>query len=176
MTSLLDAIENGFNWLLYLLILLVAISIGVITILIPLNLLLVKMQWGSLWWLNEAVEYPLYGGVFLGAPWVLQQGAHVRVDVISSVLPKPVAVHLERMIDLVGAGLCAVLCYYGTRAMLLEYEDGTLPDKGLRIANWIVLAVFCFSFALLFIEFLFRMRRASRIVEEEKSAPVKAAF
>ncbi|MGI9422369.1 MAG: TRAP transporter small permease [Hyphomicrobiaceae bacterium] len=173
---LLDAIEAGFNWLLYLLIVIVAISIGVITILIPLNLLLVKMHWGALWWLNEAVEYALYAGVFLGAPWVLQQGAHVRVDVISSALSKPAAVHLERVIDAIGASLCVVLCYYGTRAMLLEYQDGTLPDKDLRIANWIVLAVFCLSFALLFIEFLFRIRRASRIVEEEKSAPVKAAF
>ena len=55
-----------------------AVSIGLIAVLIPLNLLLIKMQWGSIWWLYEAVEYALYVGVFIGAPWVLRQGAHVR--------------------------------------------------------------------------------------------------
>lgn len=176
MTSMLDALEAFFNRLLFFLIMIVAASIGLITVLIPFNLLLIKMQWGALWWLNEAVEYALFAGVFMGAPWVLQQGAHVRVDLLFAALPKAAAVHLERLIDVIGAGLCAILCFYGTRAMLLEFEDGTLPDKDLRIPNWYMLAIFSASFLLLFVEFLFRLRRARRIVEEEKATPIKAAF
>jgi len=176
MTNFLNMAESGFNRFIWFLIALVAVSIGLFAILIPFNLLLIKMQWGALWWLYEAVEYTLYVGVFLGAPWVLQQGAHVRIDVVASALPAKAAVQLERLVDLFGAGLCAVLCFYGARAMIWEFIDGTLPDKDLRIANWYMMAVFAFSFFLLAIEFLFRIRRASAIVKEGATSVTKAAF
>ncbi|MGK0172939.1 MAG: hypothetical protein ACI9W2_004683, partial [Gammaproteobacteria bacterium] len=77
MAAFLDTVERGFSALLDALIGVVALSIGLIAFAIPLNLLLVKMHWGNFWWLHEAIEYALYVGVFIGAPWVLQQGAHV---------------------------------------------------------------------------------------------------
>ena len=60
MTHFLDVVELWFNRLLKLLIGLVAISIALFAILIPVNLILIKTQIGSLSWLNEAVEYALY--------------------------------------------------------------------------------------------------------------------
>ncbi|MCP4315740.1 MAG: TRAP transporter small permease [Hyphomicrobiales bacterium] len=176
MTLILEATEAGFNRLLQILIALVAGSIGLFAILIPFNLLLIKANWGAIWWLHEAVEYALYVGIFLGAPWVLQQGAHVRVDVFSTNLPRRLAVQLERLLDCFGAGLCVILCFYGARAAIWEFEDGTLPDKDLRIANWYMLAVFAISFFLLTLEFLFRFRRARAIVDEDASKSVKASF
>ncbi len=174
MNSVIDRFEAGFNRLLVGLAALVAISIGLIAILIPLNLLLIKMQWGSIWWLFEGVEYMLYVGAFIGAPWVLQQGAHVRVDVLILALPKAAAARLEQFLDLLGTALCLFLCFYGIRAMISEFEDGSLPDKDLRIANWYMMAVFAFAFFLLAVEFLLRFRRARRIVAE--AAPSKAGF
>lgn len=162
----LDKLESAFHGLTGLLIALVAVSIGLFAVSIPLNLLLIKLQLGVIDWLHEGIEYALYVGVFLGAPWVLQQGAHVKVDLFSASLGPAAAVVLERIVDCLGALICAVLCVYGFRAMLLEYEDGTLPDKDLVIANWYMMAVFAFSFLLLTIEFLFRIRRASQIVAE----------
>jgi TRAP-type C4-dicarboxylate transport system permease small subunit len=169
MVRIFDTFEAGLGRLTRFLAVLVAISIGLITVLIPLNLLLVKTQLGGLWWLYEAVEYALYVGVFIGAPWVLQQGAHVRVDVILSALPRLQAVRLERLVDLASALLCLGLCYYGARATLVEFAAGTLPDKDLRIANWTMTAVFAFSFLLLAVEFGFRFRRAGDIVAGEKA-------
>ncbi len=172
----IDAFEAGFNWLLLFLAALVAISIGLIAVLIPINLLLIKMTWGNIWWLYEGVEYALYAGVFLGAPWVLQQGAHVRVDILSAALPKSMAAQLERILDFAAAGLCLVLCYYGIRATISEYVDGTMPDKVLSIANWIILVVFAFSFFLLAIEFLLRVRRAREIVAKAETSATKSGF
>lgn len=176
MANLIDAFEVGFNRLLLALAYGVAISIGLIAVLIPLNLLLIKMVWGNIWWLYEGVEYTLYVGVFLGTPWVLQQGAHVRVDVLADNLSKSAAAQLERMVDLGGALLCAFLCYYGIRATVAEYEDGTMPDKILSIANWIMLSVFAVSFLLLTIEFLLRLRRAKEISDREKAAAAESGF
>jgi TRAP-type transport system small permease protein len=165
-----DAFEAGFNRLTVFLAALAAGSIGLIAVLIPLNLFLVKFQLGSIWWLYEAVEYALYVGVFIAAPWVLQQGAHVRVDVVVSALPRLTAVRLERIVDVASAALCLLLCYYGVRATIGEFQDGTLPDKDLRIANWYMTAVFAFSFLALAIEFAFRFRRAGEVAAEAKAA------
>lgn len=175
MGKLIDQFEAAFERLLSLIAGLVAISIALIAIGIPLNLLLIKMQWGSIWWMYEAVEYALYVGVFIAAPWVLRQGAHVRIDVVTANLPHALAVRLEQALDGFGAALCIVLCVYGVRAAVWEFQDGTLPDKDLRIANWYMLAVFAAAFALLAVEFLLRMRRAAALLESETGAS-KAGF
>ena len=176
MVKFLDTLEHRFNQLIEFFAAMVAVSIGLFAVLIPLNLLLIKMEWGSFWWLYEGVEYALYVGVFIGAPWVLKKGAHVRVDVIVVALSAKLAVQLERLLNVVGATLCLVLCIYGTRAALWEFEDGTLPDKDLRIANWYMLSVFAISFFLLAVEFLFRLRRAEMIIKEKASSPSEAGF
>ncbi len=172
MPQCLDTVENGFNRLNLALAAVAAILIGLITVLIPLNLVLVSLRWGSMWWLYEAVEYALYVGVFIGAPRVLHLGAHVRVDVLVSALPPAVAIRLEQAVDAFAALLCLTLCYYGTRAALSEFDYGTLPDKDLRIDNWYMLTVFAASFLLLAIEFLFRIRRASRTGDDDGGIPV----
>lgn len=166
MRWLIDLFEAGFNRVLRFLAALVALSIGLFAVLIPLNLALIKLQFGGIWWLYEAVEYVLYMGIFLGAPWVLQQGAHVRVDVFVSALPAAVAERLEQVVDAAGVVLCLVLAYYGLRAAISEFEDGTLPDKDLRIDNWVMMAVFAFSFLLLAIEFVLRIRRARELIAQ----------
>ena len=106
MRSPLDSIEVVFNRATVLLAALVAISIGLIALLIPLNLFLVKTHLGSIWWLFEGVEYSLYFGLFLGAPWVMQQGAHVKVDVLTTALPEQSAKRLEKFLDSAGLALC----------------------------------------------------------------------
>ena len=73
MNLFLDRFETGFNRFTHFCAALVAISIALIAFLIPLNLLMVKAQLGGIWWLFEGVEYVLYCGVFIGAPWVLQK-------------------------------------------------------------------------------------------------------
>ncbi len=154
----------------------VAVSIGLFAILIPLNLFLVFVGWGSLAWLYEAVEYALYVGVFIGAPWVLRQGAHIRVDVVIAALPGSAAARLEKILDAAGFLLCLLLSVYGLRATLLEFEDGTLPDKDLRIENGYMMAVFALSFLLLAVEFMLRFRRAADGAAEDEGAPAGSGF
>ena len=55
----IDRFEAGFNHVVLYLAYLVALSIGLIAVLIPLNLFLIKTQLGSIWWLYEGVELSL---------------------------------------------------------------------------------------------------------------------
>jgi TRAP-type C4-dicarboxylate transport system permease small subunit len=80
------------------------------------------------------------------------------------------------MLDIAGASLCALLCFYGIRVTVSEFQDGTLPDKDLRIETGYIMAVFAVSFLLLAIEFLLRFRRAREIVVKEESAAAGAGF
>ena len=176
MAKFLDRFESAFSRLTVFLAALVAGSIGVFAVLIPINLLLIKLKLGSFPWLYEGVEYALYVGVFIAAPWVLQQGAHVRIDVLVLALPKKIGVRLGQALDIAGASLCLLLFFYGLRATITEFEDQTLPDKDLRIESWYMMAVFSFSFVLLAITFLLRLRREKEIVAKEESAISEAGF
>ena len=172
----IDRFEAVFNRITLYLAYLVALSIGLFAVLIPFNLFLIKTQLGSIWWLYEGVEYTLYFGVFIGAPWVLNQGAHVRVDVVTSVLSVESSRKLERTMDIAGALLCALLCFYGSRVTIWEFQDGTLPDKDLRIPTGYMMVIFSASFFLLAIEFLLRFRRAGSDPEDADSDKPRSGF
>ncbi len=145
----------------------VAVSIGLFAVFIPLNLLLIRLGFGGWWWLYEGVEYALYAGIFLGAPWVLRLGAHIRVDIFVDSLPEAAAGVLDRLLNLAGAALCLLLCVYGTRSAIAEFADNILPDKDLRIPTGYLMVLFAFAFLMLAVEFLLRMRRA----QAEEPAP-----
>jgi len=160
MRKVIDRFEALFNAFNTFIAGLVAVTIGLFAVLIPFDLMLRKLSWGNLAWLHEGIEYTLYVGVFLSAAWVLNKGAHVRVDIIVSALPKRLAMRMEKALDIAGAILCIVLCYYGITAAITEYMDETLPDKDLRIENWYMMVAFALAFAMLTVEFLLRFRRA----------------
>ena len=164
MSSFLDRFEAVFERLNQGIAVVVALSIGAFAILVPLDLFLRKLGWTNLPWLNEGAEYGLYICVFMSSAWVLNKGAHVRVDIIIGALPTGVSLRLERLLDIAGAILCAILCYFGLSGVIAELslDAPTLPDKDLRIENWYMLLVFAISFALLAIEFLLRFRRAGK--------------
>jgi len=164
----LDRFEAGFERLMVFFASLVAISIALFAILIPIDLFLRSVGWGNMWWLYEGIEYALYAGIFLGAPWVLREGAHVRVDVLVSILPKKVSARLEQALDIFGAILCGALTYYAVRSMIADYVENSLPDKVLVIPDWWLMLIFSVAFTMLTIEFLLRLRRAHG--EEEVKA------
>jgi len=176
MQAFSDRFETGFHRLNTFLAALVAISIGMMAILIPLDLMVRSLKWGNMPWLYEGIEYTLFFGIFLGAPWVLQQGAHVRVDVLLTMLPAPVAARLEQVLDVAGALLCATLCYYGIEATILHYVEGYMPDKMLKVANWYLMAGFAVAFAMMTIEFLLRARRVRAVLANDGDPVAKAGF
>ena len=168
--------ETAFNRLCLIFAACTAVSIALFAILIPFDLLIRSIGWGNMSWLHEGVEYALYVGVFLGAPWVLQQGAHIRVDLFLAQLPKKLTVFAEICLDILGFIICMFLFYYGLLGTIEAYIDKSIPDKLLKIANWWMLLVFALSFCMLAVEFLFRVRRARTAVEKEKTLSNRAGF
>jgi len=110
-------------------------------------------------WSNEVSELMLYLTTTLVAPWLLRQGQHIRVDILLTALPPRLAWVLEWVGDTVGLACCLFMAWYGTRAALASYQQGSLNIKTLVTPEWWSLAPLPIVFVLLSIEMLFRMQR-----------------
>ena len=139
---------------------LVGISIGLFAVAISLDLVLRLFEIGNLPGVQEIIEYLLYFGVFLAAPWVLRLNAHVRVDLIIESVPQQTRIAAERTLDAFGLCVCAVLAYFGMVNLLTALEFGSQQSKYYTVDEWFLLTFFVASFVLLAIEFLFRIIRA----------------
>ena len=141
---------------------------------ISLDLALRSLDLGNIPWLNEVTEYLLYAGTFLGAPWALRLGAHVRVDLLESALPRDAARRLEQMIDVLGFVISAVLFWYGSVAVRDAVVSGAMQYKMLATPEWLLLLPFALSMLLLSIEFGLRFLRARDATDRDDAAPDEA--
>lgn len=154
----------------------VALSIAFIALSIPLDLLMRRAGLGNIPWLYEVIEYVLYAGVFLAAPWVLREGAHVRVDLLTSGLPARAAAALEQLLDVLGAVVAGALSYYGWRATVETYVGESRQFKTLIVHDWWLMAIFCVAALLMTVEFLLRVRRARETLRAGEEAAARSGF
>jgi TRAP-type C4-dicarboxylate transport system permease small subunit len=110
-------------------------------------------------WANEITEYALYLTTLLTAPWLLRRGQHVRIDMFLVIVPPRVAWLMEAMADVVGFAASLVLVWYGTVMTLQSARLGSLTIKNLVFPEWWLLAPLPACFALLALEFVFRLHR-----------------
>jgi TRAP-type C4-dicarboxylate transport system permease small subunit len=172
----LEKIDRFFGRLNHGLGLIVAVTIGLFALSISGDLAMRRLGLGNMPWLYEMIEYILYAGVFLAAPWVLREGAHVRVDLLLSALPRNAALQLERALDVTGAAVCAALGYYGWQAGLEAFVGDSRQFKTLIVYDWWLMAIFTVSLALLAIEFLLRLRRTAAAFADIDDPASKAGF
>jgi TRAP-type C4-dicarboxylate transport system permease small subunit len=108
---------------------------------------------------NELSEESLYLITLLAAPGLLRQGQHIRIDIVLRALPRRLGWIMEWVGDIVGLICCLVFVWYGTSAAAASFFDGSISIKTLVLPEWWLLAPMPVAFALLAIEFVFRMHR-----------------
>jgi TRAP-type transport system small permease protein len=151
--------DDFFGRILDFLAYLVGLMFGIGTALIALDVALRNLAGIGFPWLIDAIEYGLFAGTFLAAPWVLREGAHVRVDVVVSALPPRGAALLETIADLIGLAVCLILLWYGVKVTLTAEALGSMVLKSIIFPEWWALAVVPLSSLLLAIEFVLRLCR-----------------
>lgn len=144
---------------------LVGLSLGLFAVAISLDLFLRLFGLGNLSGMQEIIEYVLFAGVFLSAPWVLRLGAHVRVDLLLASLSGKTANACNRMLDIVGLLICVILVWFGAINLSTSYAFNSLQMKYFNVPEWWLLTVFVISFALLALEFLCRLLRGGNAPE-----------
>lgn len=148
---------QGYRRLLHTIGMVVGLCFGAIAVLIPLDMLLRATGLSSLPWLSEVVEYTIFIGVFLAAPWVLADNGHVKVDLLATALPLRAARLLERALCVIGFVICASFVVIATIGALDAHAFGAMIRRSLVIPEWWLLTVFIAAMLLMCIEFLIRI-------------------
>ena len=134
-----------------------AILIAAVALGISLDVIQRNIGWGTFSWMLEASEYAIFVATFLGAPWVLRLGAHVRVDVLVTSLPPRAARVFETLANLVGVATSGVLLYYALRVTGNSIADDARIIKMFIVPEWWVFALVAFAILLIIVEFLRRI-------------------
>ena len=166
------ATVNAYDRFIDLLGVAVALMLLALPALITLDVAVRVLRIGSIKWSVDVSEYLLFFSTFLGAPWLMRLGLHVRVDVLLSALNKDTARRFEQALDLFCIGICGVLAYYGFLAAVDAYRLELKQFKALTVFDWPFHAVFVFTMVLLAAEFVRRMRRPDEAIERDPTIGV----
>jgi TRAP-type C4-dicarboxylate transport system permease small subunit len=126
-------------------------------------------------WSNEISELMLYLLTMLAAPWLLRGGRHIRVDIVLRVLPARAAYACEWIADVLGLACCVAMVVCGSAAAVRSYASEAQSIKTLVMPEWWFMAPLPLCFALLAIEFVFRMRRLAAAEAKPRDDAVSAA-
>ncbi len=154
-------LSQWFGRLLDLLMVVACLLLLLMTVVIGLDVFLRNAGAGGLAVSNELSEDILYLMTVLAAPWLLRQGQHIRVDVLLRALPLRLAWALEWVGDIVGLLCSLYFVWYGIVITRASYAAGSINIKTLVTPEWWTLAPLPIAFALVAIEFIFRMHRLS---------------
>lgn len=140
---------------------LAALVLGATALAVSVDVLSRNLGLGAFPWILEGSEYSLPFATFLVAPWLLRRNQHVRLDVLLSMLRPAAARLLDRIANLIGLAICAVLVVYGARTILDSARQGSMVMKSLVFPEWWLFAPVPLCFALLAIEFVRRLGASS---------------
>lgn len=137
-------------------------AVAFITVGMSVDIVLRNLRWGSIPWILEASEYAMFILAFLGAPWVLRQGGHVRVDVVLTGLPTRARAVCEAIGDAIGLAVSLVILYYASAVALASRAQGARVIKEFIFPEWWIFAFVAWTAVLLAIEFARRLAIAGR--------------
>jgi TRAP-type C4-dicarboxylate transport system permease small subunit len=152
-------LSRWFGRLLDLLMVVACLLLLTMTVMIGVDVLFRNIGAGGLAVSNELSEDILYLITLLAAPWLLRQGQHIRVDILLRALPLRLAWALEWVGDLVGLVCSLYFVWYGVLITKASYAAGSINIKTLVTPEWWTLLPLPLAFALVALEFFFRMHR-----------------
>jgi TRAP-type C4-dicarboxylate transport system permease small subunit len=158
-TPMIVTLSRWYDHLLDAMLTAAGVLLLVMTLMIGADVVLRNIGAGGMPPSNELSEDCLYFITLLAAPGLLRQGQHIRVDVVLRVLPLRIGWLMEWAGDVIGLACCLVFVWYGASVAAASLADGALSIKTLVLPEWWLLAPMPMAFALLAIEFVFRMHR-----------------
>ena len=175
MSAAMELLSRAYGHLLEGLMALACLLVLVMTLLIGADVGSRNLGLGGIAWSSEICEDILYLVTLLSAPCLLRQGQHIRVDIVLRVLPPRVGWVMEWIGDLLGLACSLYFVWYGIKVLATSYSSGAITIKTLVTPEWWMLAPLPVAFALLAIEFVFRMRRLANAERAPRSDAVSAS-
>jgi TRAP-type C4-dicarboxylate transport system permease small subunit len=105
-------------------------------------------------WIVQFNEYAMLWATFLGAAWLLAKKRHVSIELIVSHLGGGAQKVLHLTHSLLGVGLCAILCWYGTVTTVENIQRNVINVQAVDVPMGCVLLVIPLGFFFLFLQFI----------------------
>lgn len=150
----MQRLSRGYDRLLTGLAGISALILAAITLVIPINAGLRSAGMPVIYGALDAVEYGILAATFLAAPWVLAQNAHVRVDLVTQVLPERAARVLNWLMHLLGLATCLWLGWAGLEALVASHGRGAMIRTAFVVPEWWSLVPLPMSMLLCALHFL----------------------
>jgi len=106
-------------------------------------------------WSFDLSEYSLVWITFLGAPWILLQDRHVRIEILIDSIPIPLQRKIGILVSFLAMAMCAIFTWYTCIAAYGYFQNNIAMPRIWRIPRiWpysiipIGAALLTFSFAL----------------------------
>jgi TRAP-type C4-dicarboxylate transport system permease small subunit len=147
----------------------------IMTLMIGADVLLRNLGLGGIPPSNELSEDCLYLVTLLAAPGLLRQGQHIRIDIVLRALPWRAGWLLEWLGDGLGIVCCLCFVWYGVGVAAASLANGSLSIKTLVMPEWWLMAPMPIAFALLTVEFVFRMHRLAMGAQRPREDAVSAS-
>jgi TRAP-type mannitol/chloroaromatic compound transport system permease small subunit len=103
----------------------------------------------------------------IGAPWLLQMGRHVRIDILPGLLPEQASRRLEQIISMFLLVVCLVMVVYAAGALQLSLKYQAMLYKAVTLPVWPFTAIFITSFSVISLELIVRLCTGRRAAENE---------
>jgi TRAP-type C4-dicarboxylate transport system permease small subunit len=147
MIRVLDRIHDFLSVVIGVILVLMTLSIGYAIFVRAVNLP------GPVW-IVQFNEYAMLFATFLGASWLLSKGRHVSIELVVSRFSPRTRKILQLIHSLMGIGLCATLCWYGTLTTLENFQRKVIHVQAVDVPMAYVLFVIPLGFFLLLLQFI----------------------
>jgi TRAP-type C4-dicarboxylate transport system permease small subunit len=105
-------------------------------------------------WVLDVVEWGMVWMTFFAAPYVLREGRHVSMDIVSSRLSTEKQLFLKIITSFIAAIICLTLAVYGSIVVQDHFARGVMEVKMLQVPKAPLLIIIPLGFFMLFIQSL----------------------
>ena len=131
---------------------------GLMAFFICVDVLMRNLAGKGIGWVIELMEYGMLVATALAAPWVLREGGHVSVDIVSTQLPGRWGAWILKSSTSMGMLICATIFYYSANATWQALEPDSMVVKTFVFPEWWINALIPLCMLMMVVEFglLFR--------------------
>lgn len=103
-------------------------------------------------WIDPLLRLAVLWLGLLGAVAAARRGKNIQIDLLGRAVPAALQRLIQTLTQLAAAGVCGLICWHGTRMVLLEAEFGDVGVLGLPV--WLQQIVIPVAFGLMALVYL----------------------
>jgi len=121
-------------------------------------------------WVVELSEYSVLFITFFGAAWLLKRDGHIKVDILVNLLKPRTRASFSLISSIIGIIICLTFVWYSAIVTIDFVRRDITTAIMLNIPKAPIIAVICFGFFLLLLQFL---RNSNEQLRNLKAPPNK---